>query len=363
MKIKNYEQRLSRLQNRKTDNLLNKANLTESFTKKELPETIRYVFEGMESIAAEYTTDTYLEANRVKNQIEKGLDYGVSVSFEEQGSVPLNTHIKVHSDLDIVVVHGNFHTVERPQTVLVPYTGDSLADLKNLRSNIRRTLSSAFPAAKVDDTKAKAISICEGSLTRKFDVIISSWFDTNEYARTGQKKDRALYIYDNKEKDRFLDFPFSHMARVMDKANGAYNDNFRRLIRFLKNLKMDAEPIIGLSSFLITSIYYHMPDSDFSVLKTNSTKLLINASRHLDRVLSDPGYRKALFSPNGTELLFALDDDYKVGELHRLKKELDETIHDVAEELESSRYLITQPLSYGYSLNEILEKANVHYKI
>jgi hypothetical protein len=315
---------------------LNKAILSESFGQKALPETVRYVFESMMAIDPAYTTKTYAEAERVKNQIQKNLALGVDVDFEHQGSVPLNTHIKIHSDLDILAIITQFETLEHPQEPAVRYLGDPVADLRNLRGNIYTTLSGKFPEAEVDNTKPKAVSICKGSLLRRFDVIIGNWYNTNDYARSSDKKDRGIYIYDKGEGNRFADYPFSHMAAVDVKANRIFNDNFRRLIRFLKSLKMDAEPMVELSSFMITSAIYHMADGDLSVNNNNSTRLLVNVSKHLTMLIDNPIYRRALLSPNGRELLFAADEAGKVAQFRRLKTELDETIADLAEELDSN---------------------------
>jgi hypothetical protein len=78
----------------------------------------------MTAIDPAYTAKTYSEAERVKNQIQKNLQNGVAVSFEHQGSVPLNTHIKIHSDLDILAILTNFFSLESPQVPAYPYKAD-----------------------------------------------------------------------------------------------------------------------------------------------------------------------------------------------------------------------------------------------
>ncbi len=111
------------------------------------------------------------------------------------------------------------------------------------------------------------------------------------------------------------------MAMVEAKANQILNDNFRRLIRLLKSLKMDAEPIIELSSFMITSVIYHMSDADLTVNMNNSTRLLVNASKHLAKLIDDQVYRQSLSSPNAQEKLFSDDETQKVAQFRRLKTE------------------------------------------
>jgi hypothetical protein len=361
--IKNYKNRLSNLESRRTDKVFNKAALSESFGQKTIPETVRYVFESMAAIEPAYTAKTYAEAERVKNQIQKGLQNGVEVSFEHQGSVPLNTHIKVHSDLDILVLISNFFSLQSPQIPLFPYKGDAVADLRDLRKNIYTTLSTQFPEAEVDNSKAKAVSICKGSLRRRFDIIVANWYNTNAYTSSNQLRDRGIDIFDSLKNERFEDFPFGHMAMVEAKANRTFNDNFRRLIRFLKSLKMDAEPIVDLSSFMITSVIYHMADGDLAVNNNNSTRLLVNASKHLAKLIDNQVYRQSLPSPNGQEKLFVADETRKIEQFQRLKDELDDTIADLSEELESNSSFFPHPLSFFHDQYETLEKAVVNYKI
>ncbi len=363
MPTKNYAQRLNQLRDRKTDPELRKSILTESFRSDgSMPETIKYVFDAMEPISSDYTQKTYDEADRVKNQISQRLPIGVSVGYDTQGSVPLNTHIKLHSDMDILTIHGNFETLQSPQPVPYPYQGNPLEDLKQLRSNIYQTLRSAFPTALVDNRKGKAVSISGGSLKRKFDILSCNWFNSNDYARTFQKKDRGIYLYDSDADQRLLDFPFLHMWSVNEKANRTGYDNYKRIIRLCKNLKMDADQTIDLSSFMITSVLYHIPDSLLQVSKNNTPRILTVASQFLGKVLSDGTFRQSLVSPNRTEYLFKEQDAKKTGELKKLKKELDDTILDLAEELRTDRRFIPDYFPYSLGIEEVLEKANIQYQ-
>jgi len=56
------------------------------------------------------------------------------VEFEYQGSVTNNTHIKAHSDIDLLALHAHFCTVQPPGKPTFLYQGDVLTDLKNLRT-------------------------------------------------------------------------------------------------------------------------------------------------------------------------------------------------------------------------------------
>lgn len=333
MPKRNYQVQLNNLKARRSDPILNKAFVTESFNRANLPITVRYVFESMVPIDEDYTKRTYKEAERVQKQIIGGLETNIEVDFDYQGSVPLNTHIRLHSDLDILTFHNGFFSLEPPLAAINPYIGDPIADLRKLRTNIYNTLSKVYYAAKVDNFSAKAVSIKGGSLSRKFDIIICNWYETVVYQHLKRKELKGIHIYDQKKDNRFSDFPFTHMSEVEKKSAAIPYDNFKRLVRLFKTLKADAEASIDMSSFMITSILYHMPESKFNVLPQSSTVLLVNASEHLNEVLTNETFRKSLKSPNKKEYLFQENDQPKVIELYKLKKELDETIVDLADEL------------------------------
>lgn len=83
-------------------------------------------------------------------------------------------------------------SLEPPQPVSNTYQGDPVADLMDLRQRSIQILTRRFPEAEVDSSGAKSVSIEGGSLRRKIDVVSSNWRDTNEYARSGLKRDRAM---------------------------------------------------------------------------------------------------------------------------------------------------------------------------
>ena len=318
--------KLADLKARKTDSLLNKAVLTESFSKADFTETVKYVFESMRKIDVDYTQKTYDEAKRIETQIKNGVGSDTTLSFEYQGSVPLDIHIRIHSDLDILAINEEFVSLEPPQKAENPYQGNPLAELRNLRSTINSKLSTAYPTATIDNSKAKAIAISGGSLQRKFDIIVCNWYKP-------LSNEKAIKIYDKEVDERIEDYTFTHMAMVNQKAGQVSNDNYRRVIRLLKNLKADADEKIYLSSFMITSIMFHMSNLDYTVDYRNSTKLLVNTSKHLSKIIDNQPYRLSLDSPNGKEKLFAVDDLKKAQEVKKLKRELDETIVLLATEI------------------------------
>lgn len=364
----NYQHKFSNLSSRKTDELLQKSFVSESFRDKTIPETVRYVFESMREIEPSYTRRTYVEAEKMQEHITNHLPGNVKVDFRYQGSVPLNTHIRLHSDLDLLVIYKGFIGRDSLAQVANPYPEErTVSDLRMLRKNIKDGLLITYPTALVSDNSAKAISIKRGSPIRKYDIIVCNWFEpaANYGYIDSTDSNRGVEIYDKKADQRLPpDFPFTHMLRVEEKSRRIIFENFKRTVRLLKNLKADANDHIDLSSFMITSVMYHLDDYKYKIETQNSTALLVNASEHLGRVIDDSAFRIRLKSPNEKEFLFAVKEAHKVAELKRLKRELDDTIEDLVDEIQPSyrRLIELSGSPYIGKLYEPLREARFNFK-
>ena len=133
---------------------------------------------SMQAMAARYTEITYEESERVQNQIAKVLPTGRVVEFDHQGSVTNDTHIKTHSDIDLLVLVTWFNDLLPPLTATTPYQGDPTQDLLWLRETCHAHLSAAFGAATVDGSGSKALSISGGEAggpTRSVMPVSDSW--------------------------------------------------------------------------------------------------------------------------------------------------------------------------------------------
>src|SRR5207244_3421227 len=106
---KNYTQRLEKLRNRRFDSSTQKSLLSESFSKPEYGESVKYALESMREIDANYTKNTYNAAEKIQTNLTSGLtSKGLKVEYRYQGSVETNTHIKLHSDIDVLVFTEKF---------------------------------------------------------------------------------------------------------------------------------------------------------------------------------------------------------------------------------------------------------------
>lgn len=339
--------RLGKLRARRTDPLIKAAAFREAYDSIPEDESIKYAVGAMQPIDEEYTRRTYEEGDRIKNQLAKSLNGpgDMVVEFEYQGSVTNNTHIKVHSDIDLLTLHTYFCTIEPPGKPESPYAGDPLADLRNLRSACAREIKAAYPTVTVNDAPGKAIFLEGGSLRRKIDLVICNWWDTVEYQKSGSPMHRGVKVFDSKTNTRIGNRPFLHNARI-DQRDRQLNGNVRKVARLLKSLKYDADTKVGISSYDITSIAYRMPDE---LLRPGhgSELLLVENTRIFLRLLLDDSQRRAsLKVPNEMRPIFD-SDGASIEGLNALYKEVRDLVEDINKGLSRSfRKLSEARVSY-----------------
>jgi len=235
----NYKNKLASLKSRRQDSLTKLFSVSESFNKNVYGESTTYAMEAMEPISETYTQNTYKASEKVQNQLRAGLkEYGIEVEFRHQGSVPANIHIKNYSDIDLLTIHGSFFTLQSPQVPIIPYLGDPMEDLKNLRRKTFRILDTVYTGCDIDDSGGKCINICGGSLNRKIDIIAANWYNSLDYAQNSVEVNRGIQILDNDNDSRIINFPFLHIHNINVK-DGRVGGNAKRMIRLLKTLKAD----------------------------------------------------------------------------------------------------------------------------
>lgn len=333
------DHRIKRLQARKSDLSRGLRTRYESLTKSagnfDSPkEALDYISESMIAVDAEYTDFTFDECSRVEKQIKEACETNrVGVSFRHQGSVTTDTHIKFYSDIDLLVITGKFHDLKSPLEPTNPYKGDPMADLKEIRSIVETRLESSFPKAEVDKSGTKAVSISGGSLSRKIDVISASWLETQEYRASGSEDDKGVKILDLDGPKRIANFPFIHNREInaKDKACGGA---LKKLIRFVKSARYDADTKIKFSSYDIASLCYHVPTETLRQSASHDYNLAHHFLMFADKVRTDSSIRQDLYVPNKTRLIFC-DEGAAVDQL----KLLNEEILGILEQAQSSRGL------------------------
>lgn len=317
--------RLERLSSRRIDPTITEAKLlNEVYNKLNQSESVRYVIGAMQPIDPEYTKNTYVQGERVCNQLQKRLE--TKCEYEYQGSVTNDTHIKAHSDIDVLLLIKKFYTLENPQKPQYPYNGDPIQDLLDLRAEATISLKKAFPEASVDTSGAKSLAINGGSLTRKVDVVPSNWFNTNKYAETGNKVHRGVEILDSKQKIRLKNTPFLHNA-LIDLKDKTTNGNLRKSARLLKSLKYDSESI-DLSSYDIVSIAFNIPENELNLPHNMELAILDVCLNFCVELQQDHIKRGILEVPDGHRKIFTEGHATLTG-LNQLTMVLSELKNDV----------------------------------
>lgn len=317
--------------------LIKKAHLGEYEVLKESYEelnespTIKYVIGAMNPVDLKYTHNTIAEGERVKNQLSKLKDGGFNVEFRYQGSVTNNTHIKAHSDIDVLTLHSDFYSLEAPQKAANPYAGDPVKDLCELREGCYSILSSAFPAADVDNSGAKSIGLQGGSLRRKVDVVPSNWYNTNMYNQTGEEYNRGVMVLDYHNKTRIANTPFYH-NKLLDDKDLHTATNYKKVVRLLKTLKADSDAIINLSSYDIAALMYHQDNSSYLVGQS-PLRLITNSLSFLKNVYDNKSFRTGLLVPDKSRAIF---ERATINDLELMIFELDKVARDIINDLSLS---------------------------
>lgn len=327
--------RIERLQERRTDPTVRGSDLNEVYKRIAENDAVRYALGAMQPIDNAYTRNTVAEGERVRNHLEVGLRAnGIGAEFRYQGSVTSDTHIRAHSDIDLLSIHGSFFSLEPPQKPAVLYAGDPLADLLTMRSTAVRVLRGAMPSVGVDDSKSKAIALSGGSLRREVDVVIANWYDTVEYAATKTNYLRGVMILDSGKRERITNKPFLHNQRL-DARDTQVRGMLRRTVRLLKSLKYDADEEPQISSYDIAAIAYNMPDGLLAVSADQELLLVSHAETYLRFLIENPVQRALLDVPNGMRKIFCAAGASEAG-LRALHGEVVGLLRDITEGLARS---------------------------
>jgi hypothetical protein len=294
----------------------------------------RYALGAMQEVGPQYTRISLETAERVGKQLANSIN---NLDFRLQGSVPLNVHIRGVSDVDLLTVDTSL-LVYDPEGAAGQRGGyssttkTSLGVLLELRSNVEQVLPMSFPAAKIDKTGGRAVSISGGSLARTVDVVPSHWYDSSNYQLYGQAHDRGVCILNRKVPETIKNWPFLPIKLIGDRCDSALG-GLRKAIRLCKNVKADtvAEGTdIAFPSFDIAATMYH---SDMEALQMGAfyeLRILAETQRFLDVLYQNESYAKTLQVPDGSRIIF--DTQAKYDAMKKLSVEMDDLVKEVAKE-------------------------------
>jgi hypothetical protein len=327
--------RLAALANRRIDAAVAVSKANEVYERLAEDDAIRYAIGAMQPIDQTYTRNTIAEGERVQSQIDEALrTASLGATFRFQGSVTNDTHIRAHSDIDLLAIRTAFEWLEPPQVPQTPYHGSPAADMNEVRSIVTARLQSSFPSATVDTSSSKSISISGGSLRRKVDVVPAAWWNTNTYLTSGDENQRGVKIFDASTEKHIPNKPFLHNLLVAQR-DIFVRGSLRKVARLLKSLKVDADKPVDVSSYDIVSIAYRMPDALLSVPQGGDLKLVANSEVWLRTLIENPGTRGLLQVPNEMRLIFG-SDGCSEGGLRQLHAEVVRLLADISSGLARS---------------------------
>ncbi len=255
--------------------ILNKV-FTDELATVSYSDVLVYIRLAMKGVEPEYTQRSRDAGEKVKDHLSKELK---DVTFRYQGSVMTDTHIKGHSDIDLLTICDKFYsydssgisdilnnverkskfytsTINKMESVFnsSSYTGDSLQDLKKLRLDSERILNNVYSIC--DIKKPKSIKIKNLSLNREVDIVIANWYDDVRSIINDKGDNRGIQIYNKDTHSReSADYPFISINRINQRSSET-NGRLKKMIRFLKNLKAASDHDIDLSSFDINAICF-----------------------------------------------------------------------------------------------------------
>lgn len=328
--------RLDRLAESARTDLLAKSILSESWQKRALshPHT-RYALGAMQAVENSYTAISIETAERVGKQLHTNLS--MPVLFRLQGSVPLDVHIRGVSDVDLLVIDQRMLTYDPSGEGAkvgryTPTNLTSLGILREVRKEAETTLKSAYPAATVDCSGGKCISISGGSLARPVDVVPSHWHDPPSYQSSLNEVVRGVTILNSKVPETLQNLPFLHIYRVTD-ADTSVSGGLKKAIRLTKNVKNDADNesgVVKLPSFDIAALLYHANRDSLRLGNVYELAILQETQRFLDWCWNNQSEAKKLRTPDGTRAI--LDSEAKMEGLLSISVEMDALATAVAME-------------------------------
>jgi len=290
---------------------------------------LEYIKRAMGSVGELYTKRSKDAGEKVKDHLRECLS---EVSYRYQGSVMTNTHIRGSSDIDLLVICDKFYSynnfavnyimnnneqqvrlqninnnaIDRVRKVYneKKYEGNPNQDLMNIRLKSERKLSFVYNIC--DITKPKAIKITNQNLYRDVDIVVASWYDDIRSIIFDGGDYRSIQIYNKHEDSRGrVESPFLSIKRVNERDVNV-NGRLKKMIRFLKNIKMDSQKDIALSSFDINAICYNIEPGRYKTL--DYLRLVLILFEEFSMIAGNEEYRNSIKSVDGSEDIFKGND-------------------------------------------------------
>ena len=302
---------------------------------------VKYVIGAMLPVAQNYTEQIISNRKSIENTLKQMNDSeykNANLEFAYQGSVSNNTHIRRNSDVDLLVICNYFISLEEGLPCPNPYQGSPENDLLLLRKNCVKKLEKMTPPLKIDDSGAKSVKVFGGHLSVSVDVVPANWFETKESYFSKERKDRGIMVLNKNSKKRITNYPFKFNSLLSEK-DSLTAGVFKQAIRLLKNIKVDAENVMGskinFSSYGIVSLLYNLPNKNYHI--GYSPLMLVDVIyRQICKYVSDEKLQ-SLMDPVGMALNGQNNKVEGLRELqaaiYSLKVTLEKDIEDLSKEI------------------------------
>lgn len=345
--MKDYRRLIENVQNRTNpENISISKSFSDELSSISYSDVLRYVRYAMKAVEPEYTQKSRLAGENVQTHLKRNLQ---SVIYRYQGSVMTNTHIRGNSDIDLLVISDLFYSFDR-ETICRTVSTDSLQtnlnynqiqklqnelqgggyantffDLRKNRIDSENTLIPVYDIC--DITHPKAIKIKNKNLNREVDIVIANWYDNVNSVLNNKDSDyRGIQVYNKDSNSKGNpDYPFLSIKRINDRSS-ATNGRLKRMIRFLKNIKVDSKVDIKLSSFDINAICYDIDTAKY--WNKNFYELVPVVYLQLKSLVEDSYHSNRLKSVDGNEYIF-LGNPGKLENLRQMMNEIDSVLLDL----------------------------------
>lgn len=334
------------------ENIAISKALREELRSIEYSDVLLFIRTSMNEVDPDYTKKSKEAGKRVKDHLKDHLE---NVEYRYQGSVMTDTHIKGYSDIDLLTICKKFYSYdsnsvkkvlerkdirsqlnENQQKKLkrerdVPsYKGNAIEDLRTLRLESESKLTQVY--SKCDTTHPKAIKIENLDLHREVDIVTANWYDDIASILNDKGDFRGVQIY-NKRKNKKgpVDFPFLTIERINTRSSET-NGRLKKMIRFLKNVKVQSDVDIDLSSFDINAICYDLSTSRYN--NASFQELVPILCDHLNSICTNSSHANNLKSVDGRETIFK-DEPDKLRHLELLLNEVETINKDLQKVVQS----------------------------
>jgi hypothetical protein len=346
---KNYISLIENIKKRSNPDVINESELFTKTFSAELNDVkskaLEYVKRAMQGVEPRYTERTLEAGNKIKEHLKRN---NPNLDYKYQGSVMCNTHIKGHSDIDLVQITNTFYshesvdnfkkkintdyslTFSQKENLLRvingnTYSGDVHADLRNIRIEAENVLVDTYK--NVDKTKPKSIEVNPTNPDRIVDVVTASWYKNVNSTLNEDNDLRGIQVYDKGKNLRLpVDYPFLKI-QLLNQKDVSVNGRLKKMIRFIKTVKADSEyNLKGFSSFDISSVCYNIKTQEYSQMAYY--ELVYVLYFEFKKILEDESYRNSIMSIDNTESIFKGKED-KVRLLKIIFNELTSIFNDL----------------------------------